>query len=149
MSLFGWKEKKELELLKSQMPKEQIELAEWQRKVQELKAEYDSMQKDISAEISAAKEKLAQLKSEIVETDEAVLLQSSGIYTPRYSFMNSDEYRARLLEIRAKQKDMIKGKSAVYGSTNWTLNGSAAKGKKWSPICRNFCSGHSTLSVMM
>jgi hypothetical protein len=44
--------------------------------------------------------------------------------------MNSDEYRARLLEIRASQKDMIREKTAVSGSTDWTVNGNATKGKK-------------------
>ena len=44
--------------------------------------------------------------------------------------MRADEYKARLLEIRANQKDMIKSKTAVTGSTSWTVNNSAAKGKK-------------------
>ena len=57
-------------------------------------------------------------------------MQSFGLYTPRYSFMNADEYKAHLLEIRAKQKDMIKNKTAVSGNMNWTVNGNASKGKK-------------------
>lgn len=44
--------------------------------------------------------------------------------------MNADEYKAHLLEIRAKQKDMIKAKTAVSGNMNWTVNGNASKGKK-------------------
>ena len=57
-------------------------------------------------------------------------MQSFGLYTPQYSFMNADEYKAHLLEIRAKQKDMIKNKTAVSGNMNWTVNGNASKGKK-------------------
>ena len=75
-------------------------------------------------------EELQQAKDQLIETNEEVLMQSFGLYTPRYSFMNADEYKAHLLEIRAKQKDMIKAKTAVSGNMNWTVDGNASKGKK-------------------
>ena len=126
MSLFGRKEKQEIELLKSQLSQEQLESVDWAKKIEQQKLQLTDIQK----ELAKARCELQQVKAQIIETDEAVLFQSFGIYTPRYSFMNSDEYKARLLEIRAKQKDMIKEKTAVSGSTNWTVNGNAAKGKK-------------------
>ena len=61
-------------------------------------------------------EELQQAKDQLIETNEEVLMQSFGLYTPRYAFMNADEYKAHLLEIRAKQKDMIKAKTAVSGN---------------------------------
>ena len=126
MSLFGRKEKQEIELLKSQLSQEQLESVDWAKKIEQQKLQLTDIQK----ELAAARCELQKVKEQIIETDEAVLFQSFGIYTPLYSFMNSDEYKARLLEIRAKQKDMIKAKTAVSGSTNWTVNGNAAKGKK-------------------
>lgn len=126
MSLFGRKEKQEIELLKSQLSQEQLESVDWAKKIEQQKLQLTDIQK----ELAAARYELQQVKAQIIETDEAVLFQSFGIYTPRYSFMNSDEYKSQLLEIRAKQKDMIKAKTAVSGSTNWTVNGNAAKGKK-------------------
>lgn len=126
MSLFGRKEKQEIELLKSQLSQEQLESVDWAKKIEQQKVQLTDIQK----ELAEARHELQKVREQIIETDDAVLFQSFGIYTPRYSFMNSDEYKARLLEIRAKQKDMIKAKTAVSGSTNWTVNGNAAKGKK-------------------
>lgn len=126
MSLFGRKEKQEIEALKSQLSQERLESIDWGKKIEQQKLQFAEIQK----EIENAQDELQKIKEQIIETDEALLIQSSGIYTPRYSFMNSDEYRARLLEIRASQKDMIREKTAVSGSTNWTVNGNATKGKK-------------------
>lgn len=85
---------------------------------------------EYNKKISSAKKELSELRDEIVETRDEVMLQSFGLYTPHYQFMQSDEYKSRLLEIRAKQKDMVKQKIAVTGNTEWTVNGSSAKGKK-------------------
>lgn len=126
MSLFGRKERKEIELLKGQLSQEQLESLDWTKKIEQQKGRLADLQR----ELENARHELQKVKEQIIETNDAVLLQSFGIYTPRYSFMNSDEYKARLLEIRAKQKDMIRAKTAVTGSTNWTVNGNASKGKK-------------------
>lgn len=126
MSLFGRKEKQEIEALKSQLSQERLESIDWSKKIEQQKLQFAEIQK----EIENAQGKLQKIKEQIIETDEVLLIQSSGIYTPRYDFMNSDEYRARLLEIRASQKDMIREKTAVSGSTDWTVNGNATKGKK-------------------
>lgn len=84
----------------------------------------------ITGEISALQEKLDSLKKQVIETEDVVLFQSFGLYEPRFNFEKADEYKACLLEIRAKQKEMIKNNTAVTGSQTWTVNGSAAKGKK-------------------
>ncbi len=70
------------------------------------------------------------LSAQIVEANEVILLQSFGLYTPHFDFMRADEYKSRLLEIRAKQKDMIKAKTAIYGEVRGSVNGSEAKGKR-------------------
>lgn len=126
MSLFGLKEKKEIERLKSQMLPEQVTLADLQGQIEEKEKQLGTIQRDIIG----AQRQLDALQKEVIQTNETILLQSFGLYTPRYSFVNADEYKARLLEIRAKQKDMIKDKSAVSGNTNWTVNGNAAKGRR-------------------
>ena len=40
------------------------------------------------------------------------------------------DYKEELAKIRSKQKELIKNKTAVSGATEWTVNGSASKGKK-------------------
>ena len=126
MSLFGLKEKKELERLRAQMSPEQTELADLQGTIEKARAELD----EITRQIEYQRRLRSELRDQIIETDEAVSLQSFGVYKPRYDLMRSDEYRARLLEIRAKQKELIKGKAATTGLTNWTVNNNAAQGRK-------------------
>ena len=84
----------------------------------------------LHTEITEKQQELSDISKDLVETRDEVLLQSFGLYQPKYSFTSSDEYKSRLLEIRAKQKDMIKNKSAAVGDVGWTVNGSVAQGKK-------------------
>ena len=133
MSLFGTKEKQEIAVLqneiaalKAQLTPEHITLAELNQEIEASRVTLETVYKSVVEKKALLKE----LESQIIETDETVMLQSFGLYTPRYSFMRADEYKARLLEIRANQKDMIKSKTAVTGSASWTVNNSAAKGKK-------------------
>ena len=108
------------------MIKEQVNLAELKGQIAERQKQLDNLQRDLYG----TQCQLDALRKEVIETSETILLQSFGLYTPRFSFVNSDEYKARLLEIRAQQKDMIKDKSAVSGNANWTVNGNAAKGRR-------------------
>lgn len=74
--------------------------------------------------------KIAQAKVDLVETNETVLMQSFGLYTPRYDFANATGYKDELSKIRQKQKDLIKAGKAATGFDNWTVNGDARKGRK-------------------
>lgn len=69
-------------------------------------------------------------KKDLVETNEEVLMQSFGMYKPRYSFSNSTEYKDRLSKIRQQQKDSIKMGNAATGATNWAIDGDPRKGAK-------------------
>lgn len=140
MSLFGRKEKEEIERLNSEiedlkaaMPSESRTLDDINREIASSRDELARVEENLQSRQEALNdtmEELQKAKEQLVETNEEVLMQSFGLYTPRYSFMNADEYKAHLLKIRAKQKDMIKDKTAVSGSANWTVNGNASKGKK-------------------
>lgn len=126
MSLFGKKEKEEIARLKAQMLPQQVELAELDEKVEEANKR---LQK-VTLDLEQAERKLADTKKQIIETDEAALIQSFGIYTPHYAYATSDEYKEHLKDVRNQQKSMIKAGRAVTGNMNWTVNGSASKGKK-------------------
>lgn len=115
------------------MPSESRTLDDINREIKDSREELARVQENLesrNSELKDALEELQQAKDQLIETNEEVLMQSFGLYTPRYSFMNADEYKVHLLEIRAKQKDMIKNKTAVSGNMNWTVNGNASKGKK-------------------
>jgi hypothetical protein len=140
MSLFGRKEKEEIERLNSEIEKLKAAMPSESRTLDDINREISSSCDELSRveenlhsrqeELNDTMEELRKAKGQLVETNEEVLMQSFGLYTPRYSFMNADEYKARLLEIRAEQKDMVKNKTAVSGNTNWTVNNSESKGRK-------------------
>lgn len=102
-----------------------------------LQNDFRKKQEDQAASLRQAKEDLSsvnsqiiQARSELVETNEAVLLQSFGLYKPRYSFSNATGYKEALDKIRAKQKDSVKNGSAATGNKDWTVNGDKRKGAK-------------------
>ena len=82
--------------------------------------------------IKVTENKYTQLKSEYIELEDEVLMQSFGFFDPKYDLEDSAAYKLRLSEIRNKQKDMVKKKDAASFNPNWTVNGSKAEGKKMS-----------------
>ena len=83
-----------------------------------------------NAQLEDIERHISDRKTELVSVDEEILVQEFGLYKPHYDFANALEYKEKLSEIRAKQKAMIKNKTAVSGFTSWQVNGSASKGKK-------------------
>lgn len=73
---------------------------------------------------------IEQKKRLIVELDEEALMQSFGLYQPKFDFVNAEMYKQKLDFVRQQQKAMIKSGTAVNGVTNWQVNGSASQGKK-------------------
>ena len=70
------------------------------------------------------------LQSQLSVLESDIAMEEFGLYKPRYDFASSLEYKDKLNAIREMQKAMIKSKSAVNYSENWTVDGSKAKGKK-------------------
>lgn len=126
MSLFGFKEKKEIERLRSQMTPEQTQLHDLNNEIERASNELDQL----VAKVSREQEKLERIKREIIETDEAVLLQSFGFYTPHYSYKLSDDYKNKLKENRDRQKQLVKNQNAILANQTWTVNNSKSQGKK-------------------
>lgn len=111
-----------------------------QSKVRELEKEIanqnnqiSELQKEISkreTNINKLDQTISEKKSEIIWLDDEILVQEFGLYQPQFDFANSLDYKEKLAEVRARQKDLIKDKKAVSGATNWTVNGNASQGKK-------------------
>lgn len=116
----------EREELKKIIPPESFELADLRKEVSSQK----DLLKKLRAESKDLSQKIEASKKELVEVSDAVQLQDFGLYTPHYNLMRADEYKAKMMEIRALQKDMVRNGSAVTGSQTWTVNGNASKGKK-------------------
>lgn len=71
-----------------------------------------------------------QLNNELIELSDEILYQNFNLYEPKYKLMNCAEYKEQIELIRLEQKSMIKDKTAVTCSTEWTVNNSVAQGRK-------------------
>ena len=78
---------------------------------------------EIDKEIAEKKELLARL-------DEDLLVYECGLYKPHYDFASALDYGEELAKIRSQQKELIKSKLAVSGSTDWQVNGNKSQGRK-------------------
>lgn len=61
--------------------------------------------------------------------DEEIELAELGFYKPHYDFDTSEKYKEEISEIKTKQKEMLSEKTAIYCTTEWTVEGSKAKGR--------------------
>ena len=57
-------------------------------------------------------------------------LQIHGLYEPKYDFGTSAQYKIAISEIRKRQKAMIRDKTAIPCSAEWTVDGSRTEGRK-------------------
>lgn len=96
------------------------ELAALDSRICEKKNDYDKLLKDVE-----------RMSQHLIVADEIIELESFSLYTPRYAFATSDEYKARLDSIRDQQKQLIKDGKAATCATEWKVGGSAADGRKF------------------
>lgn len=85
---------------------------------------------DLRARTDAVRAKLAELREQVVTTDEAFLLQEAGMYEYQHPLDNVVAYRARLATVKDKMKAMVRAGDAVLTPVSWTVNGSARSGAK-------------------
>lgn len=112
-----------------------VELEEQRVRLERERAEAASALAADRAETEAEKRKLVEelelLQAEVVETREVSLLQEAGIYEYRHPLASAVSYQAELREIQDRVKAMVRvDGGAVLHSTEWTVNGSAAQGRK-------------------
>lgn len=145
MGLFDFLKKKEfeeIEKLKSQLdrykPISDIEAeTENQKKSleqlkslkqSEIKSVEDNFNK-LNTDYQTALETYTKLRKEVSLFENKLDLIEFGVYEPIYEFDKSDDYRAEQDKIIELQKQMISSERAAICRTNWTIDGSEAKGK--------------------
>lgn len=69
------------------------------------------------------------LLKEVAVFDEKLAFAEMGVYEPHFDFTDSEEYKRNLSATREAQKKMVTAKTAVICTTNWTVDGSTAKGQ--------------------
>ena len=60
--------------------------------------------------------------------DERLAFAELGLYEPHFDFTDSEEFKAKIVEVRDRQKAMVSAKQAALCPTEWTVDGSKAKG---------------------
>lgn len=83
----------------------------------------------LNSDYQAALETYKKLRKEVSVFESKLDLIEFGIYEPVYNFEKSDDYRNEQNKIIALQKDLISGDDAAICNTNWTVEGSEAKGR--------------------
>lgn len=129
----GKQYKAELEALQSQITPEMQDVIALRESIDSLQKEIAEKQENIqilTSTLSNLDSAVKIKKKQIVWLDDEVMVQEFGLYEPKYDFANALGYKESLLNNRARQKQLIKIHNAVSGYTNWTVNGSAAQGKK-------------------
>lgn len=123
-------EMQDLLQLRSAVTTQQQTLSELQAQCAKERTECNAAVAQARSELSALLAQVAQAKKDLIETNEEVLMQSFGIYKPRYSFADSTGYKEALTRIRTAQKNCIKSGAAATGNRGWTIDGDARKGAK-------------------
>jgi hypothetical protein len=159
MGLFDFLKKKEFEeiqLLKQQIEKEILKVKESNSKLEEFSAisdiqqevenktkEFNELSEKQSSKISKTQSELSELgtkyetsletytklRKEVSLYESKLDLIEFGVYDPIYDFEQSDDYRTEQKRVIQLQKDMIQDETAAVCPTNWTVDGSEAKGR--------------------
>ena len=102
--------------------------------IRELNERISSLRGQVSSldgDISAKREEIRELGKKALDLREYADLQDDGLYDYENPAENSVELSAKLAENRARQKSMVKNKTAVHTTTGFTFNNSASKGRKF------------------
>lgn len=79
--------------------------------------------------ISNLDKEIKDKKMLVADLNDEASFQEFGFYKPKYDCMNSNEYANKIKSIRARQKAMVKEKTALSYFDQWTLDGSKSKGR--------------------
>src|SRR5262249_25825927 len=81
-------------------------------------------------QIAAHESALADLVAQKQSVEETLDMQSFSFYRPKYGFEDSEHYASKLATIREAQEALVKAENATQCPQEWTVDGSAAKGRK-------------------
>lgn len=95
--------------------------------IERLRGERDQL----SAEVQGRQGELADASAELVKVRDELILQEVGVYDFRHQLEDSVAYKSEIKTLRDQIKTMSRNDGgAVTAAANWTVEGSAAKGRK-------------------
>ena len=112
------------------------EQAKAQKRYDKLIRDFEKTEKDLLKKEQGLRKEYQKKRSiydrlvqEISVLEEDLEFISYGIYKPHFDFDTSEKYKERIKEVRSKQKEMVRNKTAAVCSRTWTVEGSKAKGR--------------------
>ncbi|MEZ4552318.1 MAG: DUF4041 domain-containing protein [Dehalococcoidia bacterium] len=103
-----------------------LELVTLQQRISETRSELAQLEESrgtLAAEVSS-------LRQRIVEINENAMLQEFGLYQFAHPLEDVLAYRERLDGLRVRIKELARSGQVVTAVSSWTVNGSAAEGRK-------------------
>lgn len=100
--------------------------------VEKSKKEKEAIDQEIKTLRDSYKEKRTlfdKLVKEAAIYDEEIQLAELGFYKPHLDFDTSERYKEEIAKVKQEQKDLVSSKQAVYCTTEWSVEGSKAKGR--------------------
>lgn len=122
----------ELERLRDDMSRLGVlDVAELNRTRDALTAEIESQRAALHREKEVLEARIAELRRDVVTTEETAILQEVGVYEYRHPLSNSTAYKAQLETLQRQIKDLAKTDGgAMLAAQDWQVNGSVAEGKR-------------------
>lgn len=98
--------------------------------IDRLRAEHARTLAATRKETLEAQAELSQLQAQVIVVRDELVLQEVGIYDYRHPLDSALAYKGRLAAIRDEIKTAARTGDAVVGQEGWTVNGSAAEGRR-------------------
>lgn len=102
------------------------EIAMWRGQLASLQAEATAAQ----AAASQARSEEDRARSELLGHADTAVLQEAGYYVYNHPLSDAVAYKDALSTIQARMKQMIRAGTAIEAASAWTVNNSAAQGRK-------------------
>ncbi len=144
MGIFGPSKKEkelqgEIERLNTMLSPEQREIETLQRQIFELRNVISNLNNaidekkyfisNLDTQINSLNYTIYDMQRQLSIFDTDIQVLDYGLYKPTFEFANSDLYKVELIRLRDTQKQFIKNDAAVFGNTNWQVNGSVSQGR--------------------
>lgn len=114
-------------LAETVLTQEQVKYLDLNKEIEKL----NSCKEDLNSQNKELQSKIVDLRKTLIGLKEIEELQSFGFYKTKYGLESSELYNQKLQEIRKKQKDMIKTKTATIHNTDYLVDGDKKKGKEF------------------
>ncbi|MFB6722893.1 DUF4041 domain-containing protein [Kribbella sp. NPDC056345] len=107
------------------------EIATETKRLAEVRASADETLRQAAVVVADERQQSVEdVRAQLVELNDALLLQQVGIYEYHHPLENAEAYRDRLADVRERIKTQVRTKEAVLASDMFSYNNSLAKGRK-------------------